>query len=79
LIHQKPKNSLTVLKSLGLDAKKSLFVLGESNNNIYLSSRNLKSTEVVTNSHLSTYKIMNANSLVLFEGSLEGIESNLSN
>lgn len=75
----KTKEFTAVLKSLGLDTKKSLFVLGESNNNIYLSSRNLKSTEVVTNSHLSTYKIMNANSLVLFEGSLEGIESNLSN
>jgi large subunit ribosomal protein L4 len=67
-----------MLKSLGLDGKKSLFVLGESNNNVYLSSRNLKGTEVVTNSELSTYKIMNANSLVLFEGSLEGIESTLS-
>ena len=75
----KTKEFTAVLKSLGLDAKKSLFVLGESNNNLYLSSRNLKSTEVLTNSHLSTYKIMNANSLVLFEGSLEGIESNLSN
>jgi large subunit ribosomal protein L4 len=75
----KTKEFTAVLKSLGLDTKKSLFVLGESNNNIYLSSRNLKSTEVVTNSHLSTYKIMNANSLVLLEGSLEGIESNLSN
>jgi large subunit ribosomal protein L4 len=75
----KTQEFTAVLKSLGLDAKKSLFVLGESNNNIYLSSRNLKKTEVVTNSHLSTYKIMNANSLVLFEGSLEGIETNLSN
>jgi len=68
----------SVLKTLGLENKKSLFVLGESNNNVYLSSRNLKSTEVITNSELSTYKIMNANSLVLFEGSLEGIETNLS-
>jgi len=67
-----------ILKNLGLENKKSLIVLGESNNNVYLSSRNLKSTEVVTNSELSTYKIMNANSVVLFEGSLEGIESNLS-
>ena len=75
----KTKEFIAVLKSLGLDAKKSLFVLGESNNNLYLSSRNLKSTEVLTNYHLSTYKIMNANSLVLFESSLEGIESNLSN
>ncbi len=68
----------SVLKSLGLENKKSLFVLGDANNNVYLSSRNLKGAEVVMNSELSTYKIMNANSLVLFEGSLEGIEANLS-
>jgi len=74
----KTKDFIAVLKSLGLEDKKSLFVLGESNNNVYLSSRNLKGTEVVTNSQLSTYKIMNANSLVLLEGSLEGIETNLS-
>ncbi len=75
----KTQDFTTILKSLGLDAKKSLFVLGESNNNLYLSSRNLKKTEVVSNTQLSTYKIMNANSLVLFEGSLKGIEANLSN
>lgn len=75
----KTKDFTSLLKSLGLDDKKSLFVLGESNNNLYLSSRNLEKAEVITNSHLSTYKIMNANSLVLFEGSLEGIETNLSN
>ena len=74
----KTKDFTAVLKTLGLENKKSLFVLGESNNNVYLSSRNLKGTEVTTNSHLSTYEIMNANSLVLFEGSLEGIETNLS-
>lgn len=72
------KDFTSVLKSLGLENKKSLFVLGDSNNNVYLSSRNLKGTEVVKSSELSTYKIMNANSLVLFEGSLEGIEENLS-
>jgi large subunit ribosomal protein L4 len=66
-----------MLKSLGLDGKKSLFVLGESNNNVYLSSRNLKGAEVVTNSELSTYKILNANSVVFLEGALEAIESNL--
>lgn len=67
-----------VIKNLGLENKKSLFVLGESNNNLYLSSRNLKGAEVITNSELNTYKIMNANNVVLFEGSLEGIETNLS-
>lgn len=74
----KTKDFTAVLKSLGLEDKKSLFVLGESNNNVYLSSRNLKGTKVVSNSQLSTYQIMNANSVVLFEGSLEGIEQNLS-
>ena len=74
----KTKNFTQLLKSLGLENKKSLFVLGELNNNVYLSSRNLKSAEVVTNGQLSTYQILNANSLVLLEGSLEGIETNLS-
>jgi len=37
----------------------------------------LKGYEVVTNSELSTYKILNANQIVLLEGSLEGIEANL--
>lgn len=74
----KTKNFVNVLKALGLDSKKSLFVLGDSNNNVYLSSRNLKTSEAITTSELSTYKIVNANSVVLFEGALEGIESNLS-
>jgi len=72
------KNFINVLKALGLENKKSLFVLGESNKNVYLSSRNLKTLSVVTNSELSTYAILNANNLVLLEGSLEGIEENLS-
>jgi large subunit ribosomal protein L4 len=72
------KNFINVLKALGLENKKSLFVLGDSNKNVYLSSRNLKASNVVTNSELSTYEILNANNLVLLEGSLEGIEENLS-
>jgi large subunit ribosomal protein L4 len=72
------KNFINVLKALGLENKKSLFVLGESNKNVYLSSRNLKASSVVTNSELSTYAILNANNLVLSEGSLEGIVENLS-
>ncbi len=72
------KKFIEVLKALGLENKKSLFVLGDSNKNVYLSSRNLKASSVVTNSELSTYAILNANNLVLLESSLEGIEENLS-
>ncbi|AEH00262.1 MULTISPECIES: 50S ribosomal protein L4 [unclassified Lacinutrix] len=74
----KTKNFTNILKALDLQNKKSLFVLGASNNNVYLSSRNLKGSEVVTASELSTYKILNANQVVLLEGALEGIVTNLS-
>ncbi len=73
----KTKDFIQVLKTLGIENKKSLIVLGDSNKGVYLSSRNFKGSEVITNSELSTYKILNANSIVLLEGSLEGIESNL--
>ncbi|MBQ4914109.1 50S ribosomal protein L4 [Maribacter sp. MMG018] len=75
----KTKDFVNVLKSLGLENKKSLFVLGDSNKGVYLSSRNFKGSEVINNSELSTYKILNASSVVLLESSLEGIESNLNN
>ena len=74
----KTKNFTNILKALDLQNKKALFVLGDSNNNVYLSSRNLKGSEVITSSELSTYKILNANQVILLESSLEGIESNLS-
>lgn len=73
----KTKDFVAFLTSLGLENKKSLIVLGDTNNNVYLSSRNLQRSEVVTGSQLNTYKIVNANSLVLTESALEGIESNL--
>jgi len=72
------KNFINFLKALGLENKKSLIVLGDTNKNVYLSSRNLKATNVVTTSELNTYAILHANSLVLLEDSLEGIEENLS-
>ena len=72
-----PKTSayIEVLKSLGLESKKSLLVLAEPNNNVYLSSRNLKNSEALTTSELNTYKIVNANSIVLSESSVADIET----
>lgn len=73
----KTKDFKAFLASLGIENKKSLIVLGDSNNNVYLSSRNLERSEVITSSELSTYKIVNAGNVVLTESALEGIESNL--
>ena len=66
------------MKALGLEGKKSLFVLGDTNKNVYLSSRNLSASKVVLASELSTYGIMNTSRLVFLESALEGIETNLS-
>ncbi|MDO6760855.1 50S ribosomal protein L4 [Tamlana sp. 2_MG-2023] len=74
----KTKNFTAVLKALELENKKTLFVLGGANNNVYLASRNVQRTEVITASELSTYKILNAGQVVLLEGALAGIETNLS-
>lgn len=73
----KTKDFIEVLKALGLDDKKSLFVLGESNNNVYLSSRNLKATKVINNSELNVYDLINASEVVFLEDSLERIQQNL--
>ena len=66
-----------ILSSLGVADKKSLVVLGEANKNVYLSSRNLKHSDVITDTELNTYKITNASSLILFESAIENIESTL--
>ena len=74
----KTKNFVDVLKALELDTKKSLFVLGDENTNVYKSSRNLKNSKVITASEINTYGVLNANKVVITEGSLEGINTNLS-
>ncbi len=74
----KTKDFINVLKALGVDDKKSLFVLDSTNKNVYLSSRNVPRTKAVTSSVLNTYDIMNADNLILLEDSLTQIEANLS-
>lgn len=73
----KTKDFIEVLKGLGLENKKSLFVLGDKNDNVYLSSRNLKGTKVVLNSELNIFDMINANELIFLEGSIENVQENL--
>ncbi|WP_322971896.1 50S ribosomal protein L4 [Faecalibacter sp. LW9] len=74
----KTKEFKAILSNLGLENKKSLFVLGESNNNVYLSSRNLQRTKVVTTSELNVYDLINASEIIFLEGSLASVQENLS-
>lgn len=71
----KTKHFVDVLKNLQLTDKKTLMVLSEVNKNIYLSSRNLTRSKVVTSSSLNTYDIVNAQNILLSEQSLKQIES----
>lgn len=73
----KTQKFIELLKALNIEDKKSLFVFGESNKNVYLSSRNFKGADVIVGSQLNTYKIVNADKVVLLNDSIEGIESNL--
>ncbi len=73
----KTSNYIKILKSLGIEDKKSLLVLAEPNNNVYLSSRNFNNSDIVTCSELNTYKIMNSSSLVISERAVTGIEEKL--
>jgi len=66
----KTKEFLKIQENLNLSNKKSLLVLNEPNKNIYLSSRNLPGSKVVTVSELNTYDIMNASALLFVESSL---------
>ncbi|HPV27275.1 MAG TPA: 50S ribosomal protein L4 [Bacteroidales bacterium] len=63
--------------NLSLPNKKSVIVLPEQNNNIYLSSRNLQGVEVITVSDLNTYTIMKASTLVLTESVVDVLQSTL--
>ncbi len=74
----KTKQYASMIQALGLNGKKSLVVLGDSDKNVYLSSRNFEGSNVVTHSELNTYDIMNAGVLVLVESSIEKIETALS-
>jgi large subunit ribosomal protein L4 len=69
------KSYIQIMNALGLQDKKSLVVLGESNKAVYLSSRNFKGSKVVNASELNTYAVMKAQTVVLSEDSLEKLET----
>ena len=69
------KEFIKILKALGISGKKNLLILEELNKNVYLSSRNLKNSNVVIDSELNTDGISNANNLIISEGSIPKIES----
>jgi large subunit ribosomal protein L4 len=66
----KTKQYESMLKSLALNDQKTLLVLPEANKNIVLSGRNVQNTKVVTAAQVTTFDLINADKLILVEGSL---------
>ena len=73
----KTKSFVDMLSAIGLDSKKTLLVIDGLNKNVYLSARNFNKSEVVSDSEVSTYKIINAQHLIIEEKAVEKIETNL--
>ena len=71
----KTKEFVNITKNLKVDGKKVLLLLPEINKNVYLSARNLQKTEVMTASALNSYKVLNADVLVVTEESLKSIDA----
>jgi large subunit ribosomal protein L4 len=63
-----------VLASLNLSNDKVLMIVGNGNDNVYLSSRNLQRVKVVSADSVNTYDVLNAKKVVLTESSIEVIE-----
>jgi len=71
------KDFIEVLVALELNDKKSLFIVHETNKNVYLSSRNLPKTRVMNYSEISSYDLVNAGEIVFFEDAVGKFQENL--
>lgn len=70
----KTKDFVKMQNNLKIEGKKLLLVLPENNKNVYLSARNIQRVEVMTANALNTYKVMNANVLVMTENALKFVD-----
>lgn len=71
----KTKSYLDILNSLAFNGKKTLMVIPEADSNIVLSGRNIPKAKVALASDINTYDVLNADKLILCEGSIEKIEN----
>jgi len=73
----KTKEFINLNNALGFEGKKSLYILPEANKNVYLSSRNLPKTKVLTYNEISSYDLVHAGEIVFLEGAIEKFQENL--
>lgn len=70
----KTKDFVNIAKNLKVDGKKLLLLLPEANKNVFLSARNLQKAHVMIAKDVNTYKILDADVLIVTENSLKAVE-----
>lgn len=70
----KTKDFVNIAKNLEVDGKKLLLLLPEANKNVFLSARNLQKAHVMVAKDVNTYKILDADVLIVTENSLKAVE-----
>jgi large subunit ribosomal protein L4 len=75
----KTREMVQLKDNLKISDKKALFVMAETNHNVYLSSRNLPKTDVISVDELTTYHLMNASAVVISEKAIEVLKEYLQN
>lgn len=70
----KTKDFVNIAKNLKVDGKKLLLLLPEANKNVFLSARNLQKAHVMVAKDVNTYKILDADVLIVTEKSLKAVE-----
>ena len=73
----KTKVFKSILKALKLEIDKALFITGNVNDNAVSSARNIPNAKVISANELSTYELVNADYIVLFESAIDTIENRL--
>lgn len=66
----KTKEFLKVTAALGVAGSKNLFVVDAEDKNFFLSSRNVKSSNVISVDDVNTYAVLNAQKLIMTEGAV---------
>ncbi len=69
------KTYISFLEQLAVTNTKTLLVLPENKDNVYLSSRNVPKANVITFNQLNTYNILNADKLVFMESAVAKLET----
>ena len=70
----KTKEFVNFTKNIKVEGKKTLVLLPEVNKNVYLSARNIQGAEVMTATSLNSYKVLNADVVVIAESALKAID-----